>query len=131
MIGELNWLFNGLGVVFNMILGTLWYGPFFGKIWLNLMGKTREEIQGGAAWMYLVPLAGSFFSLFMLNLVVDGWGLTLWWQGALFGGVLWLAMGGVALMTTSFYESTKPGLWLLFSAYQVIVHAVLGAVFTL
>ncbi len=27
-----------------MIVGALWYGPLFGKRWLDLMGTTQEEI---------------------------------------------------------------------------------------
>lgn len=128
---QLNWLFIALGGLFNMILGSLWYGPLFGKLWLRLRGKRAEEIQGGPVWMYLVILVASMVSALVLNVAVVGWGLTVWWQGALFGAILWVGIGAIGMMTTAFFEETRPGLWLLYSAYQIIIYAVEGAVFTL
>ena len=28
-----------------MILGSIWYGPLFGKKWIELMGLTEEELK--------------------------------------------------------------------------------------
>lgn len=36
-------------MVFSMVLGTLWYGPFFGKLWSREMGWTEADKQAAMA----------------------------------------------------------------------------------
>ncbi len=40
----------------NMVVGMLWYGPVFGKVWRNLMGFTPESMKA----MPLTPLQATF-----------------------------------------------------------------------
>mgnify|MGYP001090013640 CR=1 FL=1 len=40
VFGRVNWIAVVLGGVFSMILGFLWYGPLFGKLWLRTIGST-------------------------------------------------------------------------------------------
>ena len=42
---EVNLLAVLVAGIFPMIVGALWYGPLFGKRWLELMETTAEEIQ--------------------------------------------------------------------------------------
>jgi len=39
----IDWVGVIVATVAAMVIGGLWYGPLFGKQWLTLMGKTREE----------------------------------------------------------------------------------------
>ena len=55
---QINWIAVVIGSVFNMILGALWYGPLFGKLWLRLIDKKREEMQGSPAMYILSFIAG-------------------------------------------------------------------------
>lgn len=38
------WAVLGAAVV-NMILGSLWYGPLFGKMWMRMSGMSKEKIK--------------------------------------------------------------------------------------
>ena len=44
---EVNLLAVLVAGIVPMIIGALWYGPLFGKRWLELMETTAEEIQEG------------------------------------------------------------------------------------
>ena len=44
---EVNYLAVLVAGIVPMIIGSLWYGPLFGKRWLQLMETTAEEIQEG------------------------------------------------------------------------------------
>ena len=44
---EVNLLAVLVAGIVPMIVGALWYGPLFGKRWLQLMETTAEEIQEG------------------------------------------------------------------------------------
>ena len=42
---EVNLLAVLVAGIVPMVVGALWYGPLFGKRWLQLMETTAEEIQ--------------------------------------------------------------------------------------
>ena len=127
---QINWIAVALGAVFNMALGTLWYGPLFGKAWVALMGKKEDEIQSSPA-MYLVPLVMAFISALVLAFLIEALGITVWWQGIGLGAILWTGIGATAGLTTSFFEDKKKGVWLLFALYQFVVFVVQGLVFAI
>ncbi len=31
--------------IINTVLGFLWFGPIFGKMWISLMGFTPEQVE--------------------------------------------------------------------------------------
>ena len=41
-----NWLAVLVAAVINMVVGFLWYGPLFSGLFLRLIGKREEEIEG-------------------------------------------------------------------------------------
>jgi hypothetical protein len=127
---DVNWVAVLVGAVFNTALGAVWYGPLFGKIWRRVVGKSAADVKASAT-MYLLPLLAGLASSYVLAAVIAGVGLTLWWHGALFGAAIWLGIGGAATLTTGTFEGSPRGAWLLFSAYQLIVCASQGLMFTL
>ena len=126
--GAVNWIAVLLGGVFNTIIGALWYGPLFGNLWLRLIGKSRDELESTPA-MYIVPFVAALVSALVLAVLIEGFGITAWWEGLMLGAVVWLGVGAAASLTTSFFEGTGAGLWLLFALYQLVVYAAQGVVF--
>ena len=126
---QVNWLAVGLGGLFNMILGSIWYGPLFGSLWLRVIGKAREEIESNPT-MYVLPLVASLISSYVLAALIGGLGLTVWWQGLVMGVFVWFGVGATATLTVGTFEDSPRGAWLLFTGYQLVVHAILGIVFT-
>jgi hypothetical protein len=125
---QVNWIAVILGGVFNMLVGSLWYGPLFGKLWLKVIGKKQEDIQSSAT-MYLLPLAASLVASYILAVLIAGLGITLWWQGLIMGIVVWLGIGATATFTTGTFEDVPRGAWALFALYQLVVYTVQGLVF--
>ena len=130
IFAEVNWIAVAVGAVFNMALGTLWYGPLFGKLWLKVIGKKRDEIQSSAT-MYILPLLAGFVASYVLAVMIRGLGITLWWQGISIGIILWLGFGASATLTTGTFEGSPRGAWLLFTLYQVAVYGAQGLMFAL
>ena len=127
-----NWWAVLAATAINMLVGFLWYGPVFGKLWLRLMDKEREEISGGGSPLtYLIPVVGAFISAAMLALIIGMLRLFTWWAGAGWGAAIWFAFGGTGLLTTGVFEGRKQSLSWLFIAYMVLVHAGQGVMFAL
>jgi len=58
-------------VVVNVVLGFLWYGPFFGKPWMKMMGYTKEHMEAaqkkGMGKTYAIMIVGSFLMAYVLS----------------------------------------------------------------
>lgn len=54
----------------QMVLGSIWYGPLFGKLWRHLSGITEEETQKakarGMAKAYAVATVGALITAYVL-----------------------------------------------------------------
>ena len=42
---DINWLAVIVAALLPMVIGSLWYGPLFGKQWMKMKGLTEEEIK--------------------------------------------------------------------------------------
>ena len=60
--------------VLSMVIGSLWYGPLFGKKWMKLLSYTKEEIEKGKKEMpktYGMMFVGSIVTSFVLAVVIS------------------------------------------------------------
>ena len=125
---QANWIAVVVGAIFNLVLGGLWYGPLFGKVWLGVIGKKQEDIQSSAT-MYMLPLLAGLAGAYVLATMISGLGINVWWQGALTGIILYLGVGSAATLTMGTFEGSPRGAWLLYTVYQIIVFGAQGILF--
>jgi len=66
------------GAVLSMIFGALWYGPLFGKKWMDIVGvdpedlEARKKMQKSAGPLYLVQFILTLFQVLVLaHLIAD------------------------------------------------------------
>lgn len=73
---EVNFLMSALAALIPMIMGSIWYGPLFGKAWMKEMGFTEESMKGAnMALIFGLSFVCSFFIAVMLQtLVIHQWG---------------------------------------------------------
>jgi hypothetical protein len=131
ILTNIDWIAVILGAILNMILGSLWYGVFFGKKWLTLMEKSKEDFEGGNGSIYIITFAAALVSAALLSFIINGLGISTWYGGLITGSVLWLGFGAAATLTISLYEDRKISLWVLFGLYQLIIFAVQGLAFAI
>ena len=62
LTADLNYLAILVAGISNMVIGFLWYGPIFGKMWMGLIGKTADELSSN-------PI---IYSCLLLALALDG-----------------------------------------------------------
>ncbi len=125
-----NWVAVIVAGVFNMVVGSLWYGPLFGKIWLRVIGKSKDEIQSTGT-MYILPFLAGLAAAYVLAVVIRALGLSCGWQGMLAGMGLYLGIGGAATLTVGTFEDSPQGAWLIYTAYQLLVFGAQGLMFVL
>ena len=73
---EVNWLAVLVCGVASMVLGSLWYGPLFGKMWMEMTGfnnmdpARREEMKKGMVRSYSLAFIGALIMAYILSHVI-------------------------------------------------------------
>lgn len=124
----INWLAVVVGTMVSMALGALWYGPLFGNLWLRLIEKRAEEIEADPM-DYLKTAVAALVAMIFLNLVVISFGATSMVDGITAGALTFIGFGGTLTFVYTTFEGPKESVWLLYSAYQLVVFAIMGGVF--
>ena len=117
-----------------MILGSIWYGPLFGKKWMALMGKSEEELKAGFNPMksYGVTFVFALVMAYVLAHVLNAFGDAYGQSGALAGieAGFWIWLGFV--LTVSWQQVAFSGqklmLWVLNVLYNLVALICMGAI---
>jgi hypothetical protein len=124
-----------VATVVNMVVGFLWYGPLFGKMWMRMMGYTKENMQGGQAMMVRSTVLGIVLA-FLMNYVLahvivfgDAYTGLSGVSGGLMGA-FWLWLGFVVPLTANSYlwEMKPLKLWVLHAANYLVTLLIAGAI---
>jgi len=79
MMPEINYYAILACAVAAMVLGFIWFGPLFGKKWMELMNvgpQTPEEIKKAQRAMmptYIITFVLAFFQAWVLAYYIGGW----------------------------------------------------------
>jgi hypothetical protein len=132
-----NYLAVFASMVVMMVLGSLWYGPLFGKPWIALMGidpqkASNMQAQGmGAMWksyalMALGALAMSFV-LAHLIIFANAYLGTSGVSGGLQGGFWsWLGFVVPVSLGTVLWEGKSWKLWCINAGYYLVGLLLIG-----
>ena len=126
-LSDINWLAVVVATVSSFALGSLWYGPVFGRVWMAASGMTKETGAQGS-------MALTFGGTFVLNLCIAtalallagphaGWKMGL--HTGLFSALFFVATSvGVIYL----FEQRPLRLWLVNAGYQVVNFAIMGTI---
>jgi len=111
---EINYLRVFLAAFSSMILGSLWYGPIFGKPWMKMMGMSKEGMKGfkpsDMAKLYGIQFIGSIVMAFVLSQLPNV---------SLF--LIWAGFVAPVTLTSVLWEGKPWKLWLLNNGYFLVL----------
>lgn len=127
--------------VLSIILGSLWYGPLFGKTWIALMGWSKADIEKGKAnkasmmRSYGIQVVGSLFMAFVLSHALVFAKAYLGTSGVSAGVQTgfwnWLGFIVPVTLTSVLWEGKPWKLWLLNSGYHLVALISMGILLAL
>ena len=120
--------------VIAMIVGALWYGPLFGKKWMQVISgnhhdaEARKKMQRDALPLYALQFVLVLYQVFILTDMTAGFG-----QAGIFNAfITWSAFIMPTIAATAMWnnDSRKIALtrFLIQSGYQLVIFIIFGAI---
>jgi len=127
----INYLAVAVAGIINMVLGFLWYGPFFGKSWMKLMGFTEEYIntarQKGMTPTYIAAFVMAIVMAYVLAYFVSLSGAMTIATGMMIGFWAWLGFVLPIQSGSIFWEGKSMVLLLINAGYYLVALLIMGA----
>lgn len=124
-----------VAVIASVVVGFLWYGPLFGKMWISLMGFTKKQMEEGKkkgmGKSYAIMILGAFVTAYVLAhfvqllnaaTVKDAISAAFW---------IWLGFIATVMLGTVLWEGKSWKLYSLNIAYQFVSLALQAVILTL
>jgi hypothetical protein len=125
-MANVNWLAVIVAALAGFAVGGVWYGPLFGKAWMQEVGMTEEKMRSAnMVRIYGTVLLLNLIAAASLAMFIGGGDLNF---GLFAGFMTGLTFIATALGVTYLFESRSLKLWLINSGYQVVIFTVMGAI---
>lgn len=123
-----------VAAIVHMFVGFMWYGPVFGKVWMGLMGFTKESMEsmkltpqqamglGFIAALVMAYVLAYFSQLSGIVGVEGAWKLSFW---------IWLGFMAPVAASAFIWEGKKFDLFVLNAAEQLVSLFLMALVFVL
>lgn len=138
----IEWSAVFVAAIATFALGSLWYGPLFGKTWMRLMGISEQQmmeakqkgmVKSGMLRSYSLMFVGNIITSYVLGAVVFSSFLFFLnlgvWAGALIGFALWLGFVAPVTLGTVLWEGKSWKLWVLNNSYYLVSFVLMGFIF--
>jgi len=126
-MADVNWLAVVVATVATFVLGGLWYGPLFGKLWMRASGMTEEELKRGnpgkifGVSFVLQLIAAIVLAMFIGPDATPGFAT----MAGMSVGLFWVGMGfGVVYL----FEHRPFSHWAVNAGYQTVAFTIMGAI---
>jgi hypothetical protein len=129
VFGNINYLAVIVAALSSFMVGWIWYGPLFGKIWMRLHGFTEEDLKKGNLSMPVImvinymatALAALAIAMFIGPEANAGFGIF----AGLMIAIFWI---GTSWLNDVLYENKPWGLFFINVGYTVVIYAIMGAI---
>jgi len=116
----------------TFVVGWLWYGPLFGKVWMSLVGLSEQQIQQSNMGK-IFGLAFIFELIMAFNLAIffyggGGGGILTGGTGALYGFLTGFGWISFALAVNSLYERRSWKYMLINGGYWTLSLTLMGLI---
>ena|SRR3989344_3639104 len=120
-----------VAAVASVVLGAIWYGPLFGKVWMKAAGKTKSDIdksKGDMPKMYAITIAGSLATAYVLAVFI-GWAqVTTIALAVILAFLVWLGFVVTSSLGTVVWESRNQQSFLIDVSYSFVSLIIMAAI---
>ena len=120
------------------IVGFLWHGPLFGKLWMTLMNIPQAEADAakakgpsGMAPQLVCSFLQQLVVAFVFAHLMNGFGITEMAKAIMLAVILWFGFIATTLLNTVLWEKRPPSLYILNIGYHLTALVTIAIVLTL
>lgn len=128
IISEINFWAVVVAALSSFVIGSLWYGPLFGKTWMKLNGFTDENLKEGLSIPAIMGInyAATLLAAFALALFTGPESDLLFgaWTGFMVA-FFWI---GTSRLNDVLFERQPLRLFALNAGYYLVVYVIMGAI---
>ncbi len=120
-----------VSAVLSMVVGSLWYGPIFGKKWMKLISMTKEEMEKGKKDMpktYGMMFVGSLVTSYVLAMTVGMAATKDVATGVIIAFWIWLGFIVPVKLSEVLFEKKAWDLFYIENGYYLVFLLIAGGV---
>ncbi|MEE4287447.1 MAG: DUF1761 domain-containing protein [Mariniphaga sp.] len=129
VFGSINYLAIIVAALSSFMVGWIWYGPLFGKIWMKLHGFTEEELKNSSMSMPVImvvnyiatAMAALAIAMFIGPEATAGFGIF----AGLMIAIFWI---GTSRLNDVLYEKKPWRLFFINVGYNTVIYVIMGAI---
>lgn len=121
----LNWWAIIVATLAAFALGWLWYGPLFGKKWLEALGK--EELNPPPL-PFVISFYAAFLTCIVLAALMNSLEITTWTSGLLIGAITGIGFIATSMASDSAFYGWGMPLFCIQAGYRVVYYILVGAI---
>ena len=121
----LNWWAIIVATLAAFALGWLWYGPLFGKKWLEALGK--EELNPPPQ-PFVISFYAAFLTCIVLAALMNSLEMTTLTSGLLIGGITGIGFIATSMASDSAFYGWGIPLFCIQAGYRVVYYILVGAI---
>jgi len=115
--------------VATFVLGFIWYGPLFGKQWMQYMGVKEQDMKKGNMPMAMAGgLVTSFIGAYVLGIFLETAVSSDLMTALMVGFLAWLGFQATILAGSVLWEMKPVSLFMLNAAYQLAAALMMSAI---
>lgn len=120
---HINYLAVLVCAIVSMIIGSIWYGPLFGKPWMKEVGKTEEDLKANfnPAKTYSLAFLGGFLTILVLAYIISLTNAVEIIDGIRIALTTWVGFTFATAYVTSLFEGSSKKLLLINAFYNLTV----------
>ena len=118
-----NWIAFLSAILLPMLIGSVWYGPLFGKMWMRMMNLTEEKIKEtlNPAKSYGGSIVGSVLTAYVLSMLITLMDMGTFTGGLTVGFAAWVGFSLPLGWQSVAWEDKHMGVFVLNQAQNLIV----------
>ncbi|TSC86642.1 MAG: hypothetical protein G01um10147_854 [Microgenomates group bacterium Gr01-1014_7] len=118
-----------ISAVAAMVVGSLWYGPLFGKAWMKLVGISKDDVnKKDIPKMYGTMFIGALIEAYILSLFIHYAGAFNLILGAKTGLWAWLGFVATTMIGNYMFAKRPMNLYFIDAGYALANLLVMGAI---
>ena len=106
-----NWVALIAAGIASMIVGFIWYGPLFGKMWMKMTGKKEMGDKKDMPKTYGILFIGSLVTAYALSVLGPSMQVAFW---------VWLGFQATLLLHSVLFEGKSWNLYFLNAGHQLV-----------